>query len=197
MWIITSHEEARARHAAQTRGIRRLPEPVWAGSRGRTRPASAKHRARRPAHTVLSLVQTSTRTVWSSTPMTASPSLSAFQSKEATGCAGGAVAQVMCSHARHYILAAHLRREGLLLQLRHGAEHALVVPVLLLDLALRRVRVLPQLERAVAAARHEDVAVLGQVAHAPDGRLVRLLREEGEAVHRVLRPHVVHSVPAT
>lgn len=41
---------------------------------------------RRPAHTKFSFVQSSTRTVWSSTPITARPSLSACQSKEAIGC---------------------------------------------------------------------------------------------------------------
>lgn len=45
---------------------------------------------------------------------------------------------------------------------------------------------------AVAPARHEQVAVLGRVPRQPDSAApVRLVRQVGEALRRVLRPALV------
>eukprot|EP00287_Rhodomonas_sp_CCMP768_P032934 CAMPEP_0202830490 /NCGR_PEP_ID=MMETSP1389-20130828/16199_1 /ASSEMBLY_ACC=CAM_ASM_000865 /TAXON_ID=302021 /ORGANISM="Rhodomonas sp., Strain CCMP768" /LENGTH=168 /DNA_ID=CAMNT_0049504141 /DNA_START=134 /DNA_END=640 /DNA_ORIENTATION=- len=75
-----------------------------------------------------------------------------------------------------------LRREGPRVQQLHCPHHALLHPLRVLDHALRRVRVLVQVDGAVSAAGHEDLSVLGEVLCHPHRRLVRLLRQRLEPV---------------
>mmetsp|Transcript_16718 Transcript_16718/g.42951 ORF Transcript_16718/g.42951 Transcript_16718/m.42951 type:complete len:299 (+) Transcript_16718:286-1182(+) len=88
-----------------------------------------------------------------------------------------------------------LSRKGLLLQKLHLPKHTFLVPVLLLYRSLCGVRVLPQLERSIAAACHKDVAILWQMPARPDSTLMRSLRQKRVAMHRMVRAHIVQPVP--